>query len=279
MEEEKFSEDPEENIKMENEFLKLKMKAQSGAGFYTSDSVKLPSQLENEFLKHVMTFEENFEKATYISVFERLGKPNFKPLNQLKADEISKALENIIQLLNQNNIRLDFCDGSYPDDEIYSFITEELFREEVAKEDNLGTTNFIYEEFHLNHRAEIEKNTQQFLKHWFNRNFNDYHIELASKIVTSAEIEISQTEFVKKFSAFSSSFKAFQNLVYHIDEIKHELSEELEGLGHSEGLLKYEAVLESGETIIFEGSFKLYMSLEFNCWSIFHFVMPGFNWD
>jgi hypothetical protein len=50
-------------------------------------------------------------------------------------------------------------------------------------------------------------------------------------------------------------------------------------LGHSEGLLKYEAVLESGETIIFEGSFKLYMSLEFNCWSIFHFVMPGFNWD
>jgi hypothetical protein len=47
-EEEKFSEDPTENMKIENEFLKIKMKAQYGDGFFMSEGDgSLPPEIEN----------------------------------------------------------------------------------------------------------------------------------------------------------------------------------------------------------------------------------------
>jgi len=276
--EEKFSEDPEQQLKMENELLKLKLKAQTGANFNINEANKLTPELENQFLKNILNFENNFQNAVYITIYERLGKPTFIPLKQLKAGEVNQALENITKLLEANNIHLEFLDGIYPDDVIYSFITDELFKEEISKEDNLGTHCFIYEEFHLNYKAEITKNTHQFLEHWFNREFNNYHIELARKIIMPKEIEITREEFIIKSNLFFESFRGFQNTAFQVNEIKYELSEGQTGFGNSEGILKYEAVLETGEIIIFEGPFKLYMSLEYNYWSIFSFVMPGFLW-
>jgi len=56
-----------------------------------------------------------------------------------------------------------------------------------------------------------------------------------------------------------------------------QMDQDLEGLGHAEGIVKYDAILESGERKSFEGPFKLYMSLHYEWWSIFYFVMEGFK--
>lgn len=48
-EEEKFSYDPEENLCMQNDFLKMKMMAESGAWFGGEGG--LPPDIENQFLK------------------------------------------------------------------------------------------------------------------------------------------------------------------------------------------------------------------------------------
>jgi hypothetical protein len=45
---EKFSENPEENLRMQNDFLKMKMMAELGA-FFGGES-NLPSDVENQFL-------------------------------------------------------------------------------------------------------------------------------------------------------------------------------------------------------------------------------------
>ena len=68
IDEEKLSDDPEENLRMENELLKLKLQAQFGASPGTSEG--LPPGIENEFLKNVYAFEQSHGKWNPIRVIE-----------------------------------------------------------------------------------------------------------------------------------------------------------------------------------------------------------------
>ena len=47
-----FSDDPQENMRIENDFLKLKLKAQYGDAFFMESNADLPPEIENEFKKH-----------------------------------------------------------------------------------------------------------------------------------------------------------------------------------------------------------------------------------
>lgn len=53
---------------------------------------------------------------------------------------------------------------------------------------------------------------------------------------------------------------------------------DVNALGFSEGVYKYDAIMENGEMLHFVDPYKLYMRRENNYWSIFYFVMPGFKW-
>ncbi|HET8829586.1 MAG TPA: hypothetical protein VFM79_09595 [Pelobium sp.] len=276
--EEQFSTDPNENAKIENEFLKLKMNAQFGANFF-SENV-LPPEIENSFLKNVLAFEENHAKAEYVTIYQRINKPDFQPISELKSEaEVSNALNELIAVLGQNDIRLDICDGPYPDEVIYRFITEELLMQEIEKNNDFGTSVFIYEEFHPNHKADIERITKDFLEHWIDRDVDGLGHELASDIITAQDTVISIAQLSSKLVRFFESYQRFNNLDYVIDEVSFELSEEGTSMGHAEGFLVYTAILENSETIIFKGPFKLYMALSYGYWEVVYFVMPGFNWD
>jgi hypothetical protein len=277
--EEKFSDDPLENMKIENEFLKLKLKAQYGDAFYMQSDEALPPEIENQFLKNMMAFEENHQNAEYTTVYEVIGKPHYKPVGELNTAEITKALKELTDAMEQHGINLDICDGPYPDDVIYKFITEELFGHEIEKESAFGNGwNFIYEEFHPNDKAEIEKNTHSFLQHWFTRDFNEYSSELAYHFITAEGNQLDRITMLDKIKIFFDAFEGFKDDGYNIDEIKFELHGADSGIGHAEGMLKYDAVMENGEIIHYEGPYKLYMQREDKWWTIFYFVMPGFQW-
>ena len=79
-------------------------------------------------------------------------------------------------------------------------------------------------------------------------------------------------------SLFFEAFEDFKNHKFMIGEVSFQLHGEGNGMGHAEGMVKYDAVLDNGEIIHFEGSYKLYMQREGNYWDIFYFVMPGFIW-
>ena len=53
---------------------------------------------------------------------------------------------------------------------------------------------------------------------------------------------------------------------------------QVKGMGHAEGMFRYDAEIENGEKIHFEEAFKLYMINEDGYWRIFYFVFPGFAW-
>jgi hypothetical protein len=278
--EEKFSEDPAENTRMENEFLKLKLKAQYGEAFHLESNTDLPPEIENEFLKRMIAFEDSHTDAVVSTVYECIGRPAYKSAEELNDIEILGELQRINVILNEHNIILDIRDGPYPDRLIYTFITEELFAEETnSTVDKEIRNHFVYEEFYPNHKAEITKGTHQFLKHWFTCDFDEYATGLNRHIVIPDGRQMSNQEALERMQLFFDAFQGFENDGYTIDEVSFEINPEtLIGLGFAEGMLKYDALLEKGEQVHYQGPYKLYMQMDNNYWDIFCFIMPGFDW-
>ncbi len=99
---EPFSDDPEENLRMENELLRLKMKAELGAEpFNVSDDID--PEIENQFLKNVLAFEHNFAITKPAKVYDLIGRPEFKKSAELDNAMIDEALEWVIDLLAGKN--------------------------------------------------------------------------------------------------------------------------------------------------------------------------------
>jgi hypothetical protein len=278
--EEKFSDDLQENLRIENEFLKIKLKAQYGDSFQMGISADMPLEIENQFLKSMMAFEDEYANAEYVTVFERLGSPESKRLDELDELTLSLAIKRLMKLLQNNDIKLDILDGPYEDKVIYRFITEELFSIKVESKPLAGMTcNFIYEEFHPNHKADIIKRTHSFLHNWFGRKFTEYCTELSWHCITDEGIQLTREDVIGKMNIFFEAFEQFKDDGYNINNTSFELQEEVDkGMGFAEGMLKYDAVLDNGDIIHYEGPYKLYLQLEDGWWSIFYFVMPGFKW-
>jgi hypothetical protein len=277
---ENFSDDSQENLRIENEILKIKLKAQYGDAFHMETNAGLPPEIENQFLKSMMAFEDEYASAEYTTVYARIGKPEIQATEDMSRAAVSSALRKLIALLEQHDISLRIIDGPYPDEVIYRFITEELFALKIEKKPVAGMgANFIYEEFYPNHKADIIKRTHTFLKHWFSRSFNEYCTELSWHCTTSDGLHLTREDVINKMNIFFEAFEEFKDDGYNIDNTSFELLDDSQrGMGFAEGMLKYDAVMENGELIHYEGPYKLYMQMEDNWWSIFYFVMPGFKW-
>ena len=62
----------------------------------------------------------------------------------------------------------------YEPELIYKFITEEFFVHETNDMEVQGMTKeFTYEDFHPNHKLDIEEQTIDFLKNWFEHSFEE----------------------------------------------------------------------------------------------------------
>ena len=277
--EEKFSDDEVENLRIENELLRIKLRAQYGDAFQMESNANLPPEIENQFLKNIAAFEEASENPEITTVYEKLGKPAYKSADELSAAEISIQLSRITAIMEEHNISLDICDGPYDDELLYRFITEELFAHEIDLVPIFGMNwNFIYEEFHPNNKKEIEKNTHQFFKHWINRSFDEYSGELDYDIITANGRQMKREGLYKLMNNFFESFDRFEKDGYNIHKIDFTEQENGLAMGFSEGMYKYDAIMENGELLHFEDPYKLYLRRIDNYWSIFYFVMPGFVW-
>lgn len=274
-EEEKFSDDPEEQLKIENQILKLKFQAELG-GDFTGDE-DLSPDIENIFLKNVLEFEHQFANAASKTIFEILGQPAFGKSENIDDEDIEKALALIEELLEQKGIVVDYL-GDYDKRTKYQFITEELFLHETTLVDIPGmTTHYTYEEFHPNHSLDIEDTVEKFFRHWVNRSFDENSLELAGEILTDKGTSFTRGELLRKLNLIFDAFVDFKNTSFSIDIISYELTEEGSGLGFAEGNVAYDAVLESDEIERFNGPFKLYMQYN-DSWNIFFFHWPGVNW-
>jgi hypothetical protein len=273
---EEFSDDPEENLRIENELLKLKMQAERGGTFYGGEDI--PPEIENQWLQNIQLFEQEWDTGKTIKVYDFIGRPEFKPANTISDDEVKTELQRLNLLMAAKNVFLGVL-GIYEPIVIYRFITEELFEHETEDICIPGwTKNFIYEEFHPNHKMDIEKSTDDFLRSWFENGFSEGSFELAMELATPDGKIFTRSEIVEKLNNCLSCYISFSEVDYVVNETKFTLNEDAPGLGHSQGSVSYKAQLESRETILVKNNFKFYMSNEYGFWEIFYFAFPGFAW-
>src|SRR5687767_5784195 len=99
----------DEQLRAENEFLKMKLMLEKGAQFgITGEMERLPAEIENKFLKHIMEFEEQAAQPVTATVFETLNKPShFKPVQEIPEDQIDQAWKELSAYLKQHSVRLD----------------------------------------------------------------------------------------------------------------------------------------------------------------------------
>lgn len=278
---EEFSSDPNEDIEMENQFLKLKLMAERGASFHSGDS-EVPPAVMNEWLKNVEAFEANYEKEGVRPLREILGHPGFKPSCDLDDDQFGEAYKMVRDLLDKHHIDVSF--GRPRDDRFkYDFITGELMDHETSVYPGM-TTGIIYEEFHPDHALDIERRTNDFLNGFFERWIAESNaIVLGDHFIRPDGIVWSREELVDHIKKMYELVPEFENCNFHIENIDFTLDSENgeqpeeSGMGYSEGELDYVLVLEDGERKKMQGPFKIYLQLQWGWWSICFFYLPGFN--
>src|ERR1700741_2856371 len=78
----------EEELGTENELLKLKMMAEFGGDFMGGED--LPADVENQFLKQVMSFHKMHEQSKVTTVYKFIGEPEYNHVNDLSDKEVEK---------------------------------------------------------------------------------------------------------------------------------------------------------------------------------------------
>jgi len=206
-----------------------------------------------------------------------LGKPGFKKCDDLNDIEIEEELGKITDLLAERNIEVYFGDNDEYDSRTrYHFITEELFDHETTFAPMPGmTTHFDYEEFHPNHKKDIERGAEEFLSAWLEKDIEACGWELAHHSILPDRKILSKAEVLTQIENIFAAYTAFTDEKHEFFDIGFDMEA---GMGHAEGGLKYRAVLENGKSIMIGGIFKLYFSFEREYWSVVYMVLPGFKY-
>lgn len=167
----------DEELQAENDLLKIKLSIEHGMK-EMGDSGNLSPEVENQWLKQVYAFEQQYKDAKTIKLYDYLGRPEFLKWDALAPEEISKELERIRSIMAANNVEVD-CICTYDDSVIYKFITEELFLHEMDDMRLPGMVcHYTYEEFHPNHDYDLREHVSGFLGSIFEKPWKEEYDQL-----------------------------------------------------------------------------------------------------
>ncbi|MBS1519343.1 MAG: hypothetical protein JSS91_14780 [Bacteroidetes bacterium] len=226
---------PEEIRNVENELIKAKLKSEFGMmGSYSDTDL----QTENEWLNYIYEWERQFAVKKKIKVYDRIGKPDLIKFEELASHEVNAELEKLLFLFEENGLILD-CVCEYEKGIIYKFLTEELIHEEIDDIRIEGMkTHFIYEEFHPNHKYDIETTVEEFFKFFLEKQFDEKQFQFVflDDSIQYNGIEHTNDELLKKLVKFREIVKpvGIELLEFYKTEFDLEKNN-----GSSEGELTY----------------------------------------
>lgn len=211
MAEELSNQKSSEQLKAENEFIKMKLMLEYGAKFGGEGTEELPPEVENEFLNNVLAYEEQHKDRKPIKIFEKLGQPQqFKPSSEIPDNEIETAWKELRRYMGEHEIFLDACSPNIGARELYRFTVEELFEHEIDDMQFPGmATCFIYDEFHPDPLYESAKAvTEDLLPGLFTKEpVNDYFLCLHSdNILVNGKPYVESKDVKDMFNEFKKLF-------------------------------------------------------------------------
>jgi hypothetical protein len=261
---------PPEELRIENEVLKLKMNAMFGAKFPDSEE-EMPPQLENIFLNQMLQFETAWAEQTPVTMFEAIGSPSLPPTESLDEVAIKKELSKIYALFQKHNISLSF-QKEQPVTTVYKFITEELMKVTMLPMVPGMFHMYMYEEFHPDHKADIEAVVKQFIEGYFTQEKDECMYLLEEQLVGKEKDAVSKEEVSARLEMLFETYLVFANTNYAIEEVKFCI-EEGEGAALVKGIISYEGLLEHGERVPFKGKFGIHLNYDY-MWKINGFFLP-----
>ena len=203
----------DEQIKAENEFLKMKLMLENGAKFGGAEEPDVPAEIENIFLKNVIEFERQFEQHKMIKVFDKIGRPShFKPPAELPDHELETAYKELLDYLSSYGINMSACSPNIGTKELYRFVIEELFDCEMEDISMPGWTyNFIYDEFHPDPIYDNSTAAERCIRDIFNvrpfghmYHFRDHRLQLNDRT------NLSENEFSELINRFKSFYEKLE---------------------------------------------------------------------
>ncbi len=265
------SDSSSEEIKFENELLKLKLQAEFGM-LEHGTSPELSPEIENMWLNNIYAFEAQFKNAKRIKIYDALGRPPYKKVDDLSDDEIPEALAAVELLMDKRGIALDCC-ATYSGRTIYRFITEELFECEMDDIEIAGMVcHFIYEEYHPNHDHDLRQQTERFFRNLLELEWNsEYDIySLADKV------RIKKRAFEKRaVSALIVEFQSgrkFEIKQLDILDVAFDLSKKQANVSAN---IEYRDLSKHEDEII-KGACSVSFVFNEPVWRVSRFRMPGF---
>jgi hypothetical protein len=265
--------DPEDELRAENEVIKLKLELEHGM-LGMGGTPSLEPGIENQWLNHIYNFEQQYKNAKKIRVYDRIGRPAFIKANELTDEQISIELERIISTMGEKGIALDVL-AEYDEDVIYKFITEELFEQEIDDMAIEGmVTHFTYEEFHPNHDYDLRNRTEEFVfKLIGNKWSEEFDIIMLADRIFFKDKEYDQ-------AGISAIIKFFQDAHRHLRVEKFEIGSVKFDLETNKAIvqarIQYTAQQPDGP-VMYEGACELNFILQWDYWSISRFLLPGWG--
>jgi hypothetical protein len=271
---EESSEEKFEDLNTENEIKKIKLALEHGMDFSKSFSdTELPPEIEGKFLDHIQEWEDQFAQHKMISIYDLAGKPSFRPLAEIPANEVETELNRILEILQQHSIVLDtLCEVE--DRELYRFVTEELLNKETNDVRIEGMMHcFTYEEYYPNHEYDIKNRCTELVNHIIDMEKDGDIVPwgLADNVwnegnlLTKEELNNKIIHFRDSFSSFTGHDFEYTTVSINDEKNEAEAAAHIHFTGHIEGC---------AETMEFEGICSFSLKCEYDWWTINKFEMP-----
>jgi hypothetical protein len=135
-------------LRFENELKKLQLGLEYGARFFLPPDTEIPLEIERLWLDHIQRVEESFKNAGTIPIYDKIGKPAYRTIDEISETEIIPELDRMRNILLKNGIVVESV-HEVCDRELYRFITQDIFQQEIYDmPHNTFFCHFIYEEFY-----------------------------------------------------------------------------------------------------------------------------------
>ena len=203
-----------EELGDENEFMKLKMMAEFGGNFVGSEDI--PPEVENQFLKQIISFHKQHENSGLTTVYKYIGEPEYNHVNDLSDKEIKPELKRLMKLMVKNNVSLSVL-AETPERDVYKFITEELFKHEIENVKMKGWVNqFIYEEFHPNADYDVKSTVADCLQSIFTKGSPFFEDRFSEDLKNSIGLSLDVEDLHAKITEFWSGYNGV-----HLEDFKY----------------------------------------------------------
>lgn len=263
----------EEELRAENNVLKLKL--QTEYGMRLDDTSALSPSMENQWLKSVYAFEQQFKDAKRTKLYDFIGRPAFTKADALTPAQITTELQRLNSVMEQNGVQLD-CICQYDDTTIYRFLTEELFNQEMDDMRIPGMVcHFTYEEFHPNHDYDVRRNASEFLRALFTKSWSEpFDGMLLANKVSFGKKRYDRAAMSAIITAFQEAHGAMDVDEFNVTEVR--IHPDLTKANVS-GALLVTGKQRNGDPVRYEGACSFQLARKDEFWDIVELMVPGFT--